>query len=206
MLASQSRIWHSFLVSIVLVAILSIRMLSYLLRMGQNCLTKHALKLIFYAHIRSHVQYGLRVWGNECSSKSKKLIQNQLNKCITLVKKGKESNANTNGTFLNLDQLIKLENFKLGFKLMHNELPNRLIKILRHDKNKKSLTKQHQYNTRNKDQLNIPKHSSLSYHKSFLTSCIRDFATLPSSVLSSQEYHSFVHKCKNLLLTSVEQR
>ena len=179
---------------------------TYLLRMGQNCLTKHALKLIFYAHIQSHVQYGLRVWGNECSSKSKKLIQNQLNKCITLVKKGKESNVKTNCTFLNLDQLIKLENFKLGFKLTHNELPNRLIKILSHDKNKKSLTKQHQYNTRNKDQLNIPKHSSLSYHKSFLTSCIRDFATLPSSVLSSQEYHSFVHKCKNLLLTSVEQQ
>ena len=100
-------------------------------------------------------------------------------------------------------QVIKF--IKLGFKLTHNELPNRLIKILSHDKNKKSLTKQHQYNTRNKDQLNIPKHSSLSYHKSFLTSCIRDFATLSSSVLSSQEYHSFVHKCKNLLLTSMEQ-
>ena len=73
-------------------------------------------------------------------------------------------------------------------------------------KNKKSLTKQHQYNTRNKDQINIPKHSSLSYHKSFLTSCIRDFATLPSSVLSTQGYHSFAHKCKNLLLTNVKQQ
>ena len=177
-----------------------------LLRMGQNCLTKHALKLIFYSHIQSHVQYGLCVWGNECSSKSQKLIQNQLNKCTTLIKKGKKSNVNTNCTFLNLDQPIKLENFKLGFKLTHNELPSRLNKILSHDKNKKSLTKQHQYNTRNKDQLNIPKHSSLSYHKSFLTSCIRDFATLPSSVLSTQGYHSFAHKCKNLLLTNVKQQ
>ena len=34
---------------------------TYLLRMGQNCLTLHALKLIFYSHIQSHVQYGLLV-------------------------------------------------------------------------------------------------------------------------------------------------
>ena len=49
---------------------------TYLLRMGQNCLTLHALKLIFYSHIQSHVQYGLLVWGNECSSKSKKHCKN----------------------------------------------------------------------------------------------------------------------------------
>ena len=179
---------------------------TYLLRMGQNCLTKHALKLIFYSHIQSHVQYGLRVWGNECSSKYKKLIQNQLNKCITLVKKGKKSNINTICTFLSLEQLIKLENFKLGYKLTHNELPTRLNKILSHDKNKKPLTKQHRYNTRNKEQLNIPKHSSLSYHKSFLISCIRDFATLPPSVLSTQGYYPFVHKWQNVLLTNVRQQ
>ena len=121
-------------------------------------------------------------------------------------KKGKKFNVNTNCVFLNLDQLIKLENYKLGYKLKHNELPSRLNKILSHDKNKKSLTKQHQYNTHNKDQLNIPKHSSLSYHNSFLISCIRDFATLPSSVILTQGYRSFVYKCKNILLTNTRQQ
>ena len=158
---------------------------TYLLRMGQNCLTQHAFKLIYYSHIQSHVQYGLLMWGNECSSKFKKAIQNQLNKCIKLIKKGRKFNANTNCDLLKLDQLIKLENFKLGYKLKSNELPCRISKILSHDKNKKSLTKQHRYNTRNKEQLNIPKHHSLSYHNSFLVSCIRDFATLPSSVRST---------------------
>ena len=64
---------------------------TYLLRMGQNYLTQHALKLIFYAHIQSHVQYGLVVWGNACSSKSRNSLQNQLNKCITLIKKRKRT-------------------------------------------------------------------------------------------------------------------
>ena len=179
---------------------------TYLLRMGQNCLTQHALKLIFYSHIQSHVQYGLLVWGNECSSKSKKAIQNQRTKCITLIKKGRKLNTNTNCKFLKLDQLIKLENFKLGYKLKNNELRNRISKILSHDKNKKSLTKQHRYNTRNKEQLNIPKHTSVSYHNSFLVSCIRDFATLPLSVTSTRGHQSFIHKCKNILLTSMRQQ
>ena len=51
-------------------------------------------------------------------------------------KKGKKFSTNTNCVFLNLDQLIKLENFKLGYKLKHNELPSRLNKILSHDKKK----------------------------------------------------------------------
>ena len=33
----------------------------HLLRMGQNYLTKHALKLSYHAHVQSHVQYGLLI-------------------------------------------------------------------------------------------------------------------------------------------------
>ena len=89
-----------------------------------------------------------------------------------MIQTGKKFNANTNCDLLKLDQLIKLENFKLGYKLKSNELPCRISEILSHDKNKKSLTKQHRYNMRNKEQLNIPKHNSLSYHNSFLVSGI----------------------------------
>ena len=178
---------------------------TYLLRMGQNCLTQHALKLIFYSHIQSHVEYRLLVWGNESSSKSKKAIQNQIDKCTTLVKKGKQINSKIHCDFLNLEQQIKLENFKRGFKIKNNELPRRISQMISHDKNKKCLTKQHHYNTNNKEQLNIPKHSSMAYHNSFLVSCIRDFSTLSSSVTSIHGYHSFVNKCKTILLTSMRQ-
>ena len=34
---------------------------TYLLRMGQNYLTQHTLKLIYCSHIQSHLQYGLLV-------------------------------------------------------------------------------------------------------------------------------------------------
>ena len=175
---------------------------TYLLRMGQNCMTRHALKLIYYSHIQSHIQYGLLVWGNECLPKNKKTIQNQLNKCIRLVKRGKIFNSKTKCNFLTLNQLIKLENWKLGYKLKNNELPCRISKIISHDKNKIALNKKHHYNTRNKNLLNIPKHSSVSYHKSFLVSCIRDFASLPSSVTTIQKFKPFVHKCKTILLTN----
>ena len=96
---------------------------------------------------------------------------------------------------------MKLENFKLGFKIKNNELPCSISHMVSHDKNKKCLNKKHNYNTRNKKQLNIPKHSSMAYHNSFLVSSIRDFSTLPLSVSSLSSYHLFERNCKTVLLT-----
>ena len=42
----------------------------HLLRLGQNYLMKHALKMIYHAHVQSHVQYGLLIWGNQCNAKT----------------------------------------------------------------------------------------------------------------------------------------
>ena len=118
---------------------------TYLLRLGQNCLTHHALKLIYYAHIQIHVQYGLFVWGNQCAAKFGKSIQTQINKCITLVKKRETAQIKTPTLvkFLNFNQLVKLENFKLGFKIRNNKLPCRISCMVSHDKNKKCLNKKH---------------------------------------------------------------
>ena len=134
---------------------------------------------------------------NECSSKYRKAIQKQIQKCIALVKKDKylKSNSIPNNDFLSFEQLVKLENFKLGYKIKNKELPSKIIYMVSHDKNKRRLTKQHKYNTRNKTHLSIPKHSTMTYHKSFLVSSIRDFSTLPLSVSSTPSFQPFVHKC-----------
>ena len=73
---------------------------------------KHALKLIYHAHVQSHVQYGLLIWGNQCNTKAKKSIQNQMNRSIAIVNKGKNSSAKHRTDFLDLLNLIKLENYQ----------------------------------------------------------------------------------------------
>ena len=172
----------------------------HFLRMGQNYLTKHALKLIYYAHIQSHVQYGLLIWGNQCSAKARHAIQKQMYLSTTITNKGKcFSNKQKINTVLELSELIKLENYKLGYKLLNNMLPDKLSADISHDKNNNPLTKKHSYNTRNKKQLNIPKHASSSYHNSFLCASIRVFSTLPHSIVTCTSIQSFLTKCKQHL-------
>ena len=73
---------------------------------------------------------------------------------------------------MELSNLIKLENYKLGYKLLNKLLPDKLLMDISCDKNNNPLIKKHGYNTRNKKQLNIPKHESSSYHNSFLCASI----------------------------------
>ena len=167
--------------------------------MSQNYLTQHALKLIYHAHVQSHVQYGLLIWGNQCNAKVRHNIQKQLNRSIATVNKGKCPLTKSKTDFLDLSDLIKLENYKLGYKLINKMLPEKLSADISADKNNKPLNKQHKYNTRNKKQLNIPKHESSSYHNSFLCASIRDYSTLPHSITSCTSLHTFMAQCKRHL-------
>ena len=169
----------------------------HLLKMGQNYLTQHALKLIYHAHVQSHAQYGLLIWGNQSNARLRNNIQKQLDRSIDIVNKGKYPLAKTN--FLDLSNLIKLENYKLGYKLINDMLPEKLSADMSVDKNNNPLHKQHKYDTRNKNQLNIPKHDSSSYHNSFLCASIRDYSTLPHSITSSASLHTFMVRCKRYL-------
>ena len=167
--------------------------------MGQNYLTKHALKLIYHAHVQSHVQYGLLIWGNQCNAKARHAIQKEMNRSIAIVNKGKYPSTKPKTDFLDLSNLIKLENYKLGYKLINKMLPDKLSTDISLDKNNKPLNKRHGYNTRNKKQLNIPKHESSSYHNSFLCANIQDFCTLPHSIASCTSIHMFMAQCKQHL-------
>ena len=61
-------------------------------------------------------------------------------KCCRLV--GKDNNL------LSLDNIIRLQNMKLGFRLRHlrSHLPERIKNACESDMNKKSLSKSHRYN------------------------------------------------------------
>ena len=51
---------------------------------------------------------------------------------------------------LKVDEIIRLEQLKLGYKLKNNLLPESLTSQLSTDPDKKSLTKKHGYTTRSK--------------------------------------------------------
>ena len=86
--------------------------------MSNKFLTKPTKKLIYYAHMYSHITYGLLLWGNMANQNSVKRIQKIINTGFTLIT-GLSPNL---GNFkkermLRLTDLIHLENNRLGYQL-----------------------------------------------------------------------------------------
>ena len=65
-----------------------------------------------------------------------------------------------------IESLIKLELMKLGYRFHNNDLPKKIIELIKTGWKNRSLIKRHTYNTRNKhsqiDQINVAVHRQLS--------------------------------------------
>ena len=142
------------------------------------------------------------MWGNQCKESHKTSIQKQLTKCRRLIDKGKSYDKADKMSFLTLKKLIKLENYKLGYKIERGHVPAKISQIVSCDRNNKSLTKSHGYHTRTKNILNIPRHNTGSYHNSFLISVTRDYSNLPLQITTKKSLQTFVHHCKKHLSSS----
>ena len=73
----------------------------------------------------------------------------------------------------------------------------KILKICTTDKNNMNLTKQPNYNTRNKN--NLPLSNKCEYNKSFLIKGISSLARLPPTI-REKGFKCFVNRCKHLLL------
>ena len=90
--------------------------------------------MIYHAQIQSHVLYGLLLWGNSAN-------KSYVNKVSSLLKDGvrivaSSRNASTSYTMLKilpLKELILLENYKFGYKVIHHLLPKKILEIVTTD-------------------------------------------------------------------------
>ena len=122
-----------------------------LLKLSNKFLNKDTKKLIYYAHIYSHITYGILIWGNMINQCTKNKIQKILNSCFKLITGLIPTPDNfKKEKILRLQDLIQMENSKLGYLLDKNLLPFNLHRILWTDSKNKTLQKTHQYNTRDK--------------------------------------------------------
>ena len=75
-----------------------------LLRQSCNFLDSRTKKIIYYAHIYSHVNYCISVWGNMINGQQRSKLDNLLSKCVKIV------GGNQSCNILNLPSMITLEN------------------------------------------------------------------------------------------------
>ena len=174
----------------------------HLLRINNKFLTKDTKKLIYYAHIFSHLSYGLLVWGNMINHNTFIKLQKIMNKCFKLIT-GKEATPMNfkNERMLRLKDLIELENKKLGYQLDNHLLPLKLHNLLWTDSKNKSLQKTHQYSTREKHLPNLPKVSTRYYQKGFQYQSIKDYEATPMAIRQSNTLDSFIKRLKKHILT-----
>ena len=92
-----------------------------LLNISKNFLDIQTMVKIYYAHIHSHLRYGLVVWGSMMTKTSKNELEKLQKACIRLVNK-KKKNAPTNELFrrnrlLKFSDMIDIELLKFGYML-----------------------------------------------------------------------------------------
>ena len=81
----------------------------HLPRVPKNLFSKRTLKLIYHAHIQSHFDYGLILWGTMTTKDKLNRLQTIQNKCISLISKNRDIESAFNRlNIYKINDLIKL--------------------------------------------------------------------------------------------------
>ena len=167
-----------------------------LLNISKNFLDVQTMIKIYYAHINSHLRYGLVVWGSMMTKTSKNELEKLQKACIHLVNK-KKKNAPTNELFLRnrllkFSDMIDLE-LKFGYMLSRRCLPNPIDKIM----NQKGGQKTHRYPTRNKRIPNVQRHNDRSFNSSYLCKGVTLFMNSGKPIKDASSLKGMIIEAKN---------
>ena len=142
-----------------------------LLMNSKNLLPEFCLRKIYFAHIYSHLTYGISVWGTMCSKSYKKILYQPQQRCVATMCRPLETvNAAYNQLkIISLPDLLLFSQQKMGYCV---------------DK------------TRNENTPNIQLHQQATFNNSFLCKSISSYSILPATVRSKQTLKSFTIQLK----------
>ena len=177
--------------------LLKVKRNTNMLKSSRNFLDIQSKKIVYFAHIQSHLCYCVSVWGNFLTDTQRNQLQKQLNTCIQFISSTRSANELGILTF---DKLLKLENCKFGYKVTNGLLPKAILECAITDHKGMCLKKCHDYNTRNKSTPNQPKIKNKKYGKSVFCIGSSEFVKLTSELKSRNNVVSFTKLCKKMLL------
>ena len=144
----------------------------------------------------------MSIWGTLASKSTLKCIQTIQNTCLRCIEpKLWPEESNKKHKILKVEDLIKLEQYKLGYKACNKLLPTRLLTCLFTDSKDRSLKKSHGYNTRYKEIPNVPVMSSLKYRKSFMYMCMKEYTAATKLDNGKQSKKAALKHYKDSLLS-----
>ena len=163
-----------------------------MLKLNQSLMSTDAKLQVYHAHIASHLQYCILLWGNNASETQLKKLQKIQNTCMRYVlPKTPTKEIYQKLKVLNINSLVKLSNLKFSFKLTNNLLPTRIKRICLEDSQCQSLLPTHTYNTRNRNLPNLPKNACKLYKESFLYKAPRSVIMLKHKINMSSSFGQY---------------
>ena len=168
---------------------------------SKNLLSSGTKRILYFGQVYSNLSYGIGLLGPMVGiCHINKLIRVQ-NKCISKINPSLcTADVYKAQRLLDLHQIIRLEQLKLGYKLCNSMLPPRITKEMLTDQNSKNIQKTHPYGTRKKNIPNRPNTRHQLYMRSYLYQAPLAFESLPKNLRSIQSYRMYVKECKLYLL------
>ena len=169
------------------------------MRRANIYLSPTAKRTLYYGQVHSNLSYGISIWGTMISKSQVSELSNLQRKCVKLIYNTKGCDYFKTARIPTVEQLIVLEQCKMGFKLCTNQLPKGLSELLKTSHDKQSIEKSHNYPTRSKYIPNRPAAKTKLYRNSFLYKSIQHYSLLPNDIRNSPNLPVFVRNCKKEL-------
>ena len=167
------------------------------MKASRNFLNKQSLFSIYFAHIYSHLNYGSLVWGNMATKSQINRLQQVQNKCVSYIMSKKMLTKDfKSNKLLTVDDMIWINNAKMGHMLRHSQLPSQITHLCRTDGSNHTLQKTHTYCTRYKRDELRPLAVSRHYDSSYLVKVITVYNQLPESLKKFTTNSVFDHAIK----------
>ena len=136
---------------------------NYSLSMIKNILPVKSRLLIYNSNVYTHVNYALSAWGPLLKIKDVKRLQVQQNKSVrqifNLSRRTNLAEFYKKGKILKINGLIELALLKISYRYINELLPKRILNLYN--------LANHEYHTRNRNNLRALHHTTQIYNNSF---------------------------------------
>ena len=170
-----------------------------LLTVSKNFLPINILSNVYYAHINSHIIYGIKVWGSMCPESTLDGIYKVQKYCIRQIYRlGNRTNTDKffyDSKILPIKLIIKQQLCILGHQLSHEKIPSPIVELFE--------KRSHRYPTRNKHVPKSLRSDSSRYLRSFMSKATLEYRQLSLDLKHTNNTDTFTHKLKAVINRSI---